>query len=51
MELTSVTSPIDPQKSYKSSSEAGKKINLFAYQLLLKWKRKKKKKPGEFPLY
>ena len=51
MELTSATAPIDPQKSSKSSSEAGKKINLFAYQLLLKWKREKKKKPGEFPLY
>ena len=49
MELTSVTSPIDPQKSSKSSSEAGKKLT-FCIPTIAQME-KKKKKLGEFLLY
>ena len=41
MELTSVTSPIDPQKSSKSSSEAGKKLT-FCIPTIAQMEKKKK---------
>ena len=49
MELTSVTSPIDPQKSSKSSSEAGKKLT-FCIPTIAQMEKKKKTRRVSFIL-